>query len=185
MKVWGGLRETSELWWDLLGLVAAGRKPLQPEPGGDMRSSCWHMEGVCSCRRWLPDRSCSCWWRTATTANAVGKERGAKYPNIFLFLTLNPLPGMAIGQNRQEPEGKEAQLIDSIEVSVAGHRAGWRVDLEGQVRQPTTPSQPGNEPYTLRAFYCLLLPLLFCTLKLGWVKKKKKKGKSLEMAVKP
>lgn len=126
MKVWGGLRETSELWWDLLGLVAAGRKPLQPEPGGDMRSSCWHMEGVCSCRRWLPDRSCSCWWRTATTANAVGKERGAKYPNIFLFLTLNPLPGMAIGQNRQEPEGKEAQLIDSRWVSQDTEQGeGW------------------------------------------------------------
>ena len=77
MKVWGTLREASELWWDILRLTAAGRKPLQPESGGEVGSGCWNMESVCCPRRGLSDGSCSCWWRTTTTANPGSCREGA------------------------------------------------------------------------------------------------------------
>ena len=77
IKVWGRLREASELWWDILWLAAAGRKPLQPESGGEVGSSCWNAASVCSSRRGLPDGRCSWWWRTTTTAIPGSCREGA------------------------------------------------------------------------------------------------------------
>lgn len=137
MRVWGTLGKINKLWWNILGLVASGKKPVQTETGGKMRSgSCWHMDGGGSCRRReRPDTCCSCWWKTTTTANPRPSWEGAwgNYLNIFLFLTFSQ-GWMAIGQHRQQPDGEETQPIDSMEVSIPGHRAGWRVDLEGQVK---------------------------------------------------